>query len=186
MTRRSRDRRRATALATLASAAVWFVLLQPTTGIAEEMVIGSIDMYGLRKVSEADIRKALGFEVGGPGPVSESEVIERLESVPGVARADLEGICCGEDGTILVYVGIEETPASKREYRPDPVSEVELPAEIAETYQEFFDAFEKAILKGDMGDDLSQGHSLMNNPAIRRVQERFIVLADKHMEKLRE
>ena len=42
-----------------------------------------------------------------------------------------------------------------------------------------------AVLKGDAGDDLSQGHSLMKNSEARAVQERFLILAKRHLEILR-
>ena len=52
MTRSNVVMRRITTLATLA---VFFLLLQPTPVLANERLIGSIDFYGLRKDADPDI-----------------------------------------------------------------------------------------------------------------------------------
>jgi hypothetical protein len=52
--------------------------------------IGRIEFYGLKKVSEDRVRKALGFAEGDPLPKSKAEVEERLAEVPGIVEARLE------------------------------------------------------------------------------------------------
>ncbi len=42
-------------ITTLATLSVFFLLLQPTPVLAKERLIGSIDLYGLRKHADPDI-----------------------------------------------------------------------------------------------------------------------------------
>ena len=61
-------------ITTLATLAVFFLLLQPTPVLAKERIIGSIDFYGLRKDADPDIpelieaRKRLAELKGESGP----------------------------------------------------------------------------------------------------------------------
>jgi hypothetical protein len=61
-----------------------------------------------------------------------------------------------------------------------------LPHEIVDTYELFEDALEVAVRTGDAADDVSQGHSLVANPEVRAIQERFLVLAVDHAAILRD
>src|SRR3982751_3951710 len=58
--------------------------------------IGRIEFYGLRKVPEAKVRKALGIAEGDALPRSKPAVEDRLTQVPGIVRAHLEATCCDE------------------------------------------------------------------------------------------
>lgn len=187
-------------------ALVFMLILAPLTGVpvsllvvppllgqdqpVQAAVVGIIDFYGLRTVSEDQIRAVLGIEEGDtlhydPLDPSGAELKRRLVEIPGVMRADLEGVCC-EAGGVVLFVGIEETPTERPEYHPQPVGELSLPTEITETYREFLDAAVEALRSGDAADDLSQGHSLMHNPAARHLQERFLVYAEHYLDTLRE
>lgn len=147
-------------------------------------VVESIDFYGLREVSEVEVRKVLGIKAGDAVTTSKPDMENRLEQIPGVVKAHLATVCCGESG-ILLYVGIEESAESRFEFRAPPRSDVELPQEILDTYADFETAFQEAIDKGDNSDDLSQGHSLMAHPAARAAQERFLVHAEQRLKILR-
>ena len=91
--------------------------------------IGILDFYGLRKVSEARARKALGVKEGDPLPHSKGEVEERLEKLPGVVSAHLAAVCC-ERGDAILFVGIEEKGAAHFDYREPPQGDARLPDEI--------------------------------------------------------
>jgi hypothetical protein len=56
-------------------------------------VIGTLDFYGLRKVTEAKVRQALGVREGDPLPSSKGDVEERLDAIPGVVESHLEAVC---------------------------------------------------------------------------------------------
>lgn len=147
--------------------------------------VGSIDLYGLGEVSEDDIRHALGLHAGDRLEVPSEELEGRLETVPGVARASVTTICCDDDGDKLLYVGIASSEATSFEYRPSPTSDLVLDEEIFTALEEFGTAFSAAVRSGNSGDDISAGHSLMDDAATRAQQERFLVLAQERLDELR-
>src|SRR5262245_6384538 len=167
-------------------------LLMPgiTLGQSETLRIGIIDFYGLRKISAGRLADVLGLKVGDPIPASTSEATEfqkRLERVRGVARARLERVCC-DAGKAILYVGIEEKGGPHFETLSRGIKRpaVALPHEIVDTFELFEDALQVAVRAGDAADDVSQGHSLMTNPEVRAIQERFLVLAVDHAAVLRD
>jgi hypothetical protein len=60
-----------------------------------------------------------------------------------------------------------------------------LPATIAQVGEEYKKAWEEAVLKGDAGEDDSQGHVLLSNPKVRAIQERYISFAAQDLAMLR-
>ena len=146
-----------------------------------------IDFYGLRSVSEDQVRSVLGINEGDTLPLplpSGTELEKRLADIPGVARARLALVCCEVDQLVL-FVGIDETPGVRLKYHPQPQGEITVPPEVLGTYRDFLDAMLEAVLSGDAADDESQGHSLMQNPTVRALQERFLVYAEQYLERLR-
>jgi hypothetical protein len=109
---------------------------------------------------------------------------ERLMQVPGVVRVRFEPVCC-DSGAMIVFVGIEEQGAPTLRLRPAPTGAERLPADVIQIGQEFSKAFMAAVQRGDAGEDRSQGHSLMHDPATRAIQERFAGLARRDLPLLR-
>ena len=162
-----------------------FVFL-PELLLAQAPRIGIVDFYGLREISESEVRAALGITVGDPVPTSTDDIVERLEQIPGVVRAHIGIVCCIQGGEEhILYVGIQEKDGLQFKLRAPPHGPATLPEEVVDTYHAFGKALHAAVLKGDAGDDLSQGHSLMKNSEARAVQERFLILAKRHLEILR-
>src|SRR5205807_5342866 len=92
--------------------------------------IGTIDFYGLHKVPEARVRKALGFAEGSPLPQSKGDVEEKITEVPGIVDAHLEAACCDDAGKAILYVGVEERGAPHFNLRSAPEGNAKLPEEI--------------------------------------------------------
>ena len=147
--------------------------------------IGTIDFYGLRKVTEAKVRKALAVSEGGVLPSSKADVEERIEKLPGVVEAHLEAACCDDAGKAILYVGIEEKGAAHYNYRPPPTGDAALPAEIVPVYARFLGAVAVASRSGHVAEDLTHGHSLMSDPDVRALQEQFVGFAAKYTDDLR-
>ncbi len=147
--------------------------------------IGVIEFYGLRKVSEAQVREVLGVKEGDQPPSSTSAIEKRLEKIPGVLQARVGRGCC-HAGKATLSVGIQEEAAPRLDFRTPPQSDIALPQEVVEDYENFGEAMMEAVFRGDAGEDFSEGHSLADNPAVRAVQERFIVHAERHLKRLRE
>jgi hypothetical protein len=145
--------------------------------------IGSIEIYGLRHVPEARVRKALGVKEGDALPRSKGDVEERLAAVPGIVDAHLEATCCADNGVIL-YVGVEERGASHFDLRTPPEADMHLPQEVTDAYHEFLDTVNQAVRRGKTAEDLTYGHSLMADPDARDVQLKFVAIADKYHKEL--
>ena len=144
----------------------------------EQMTIGIIDFYGLRSLTEEQVRAVLPISEGMvvsddyafPDEEARSEVAEAL----GVYRVEISPTCCYEPYKLVVYVGIEEEQTSTLQYREEPVGDTELPAEILETARQIETTMIAAIQKGDSGEDRSQGHSLMMNAEARALQQKYV------------
>ncbi len=158
---------------------------------AEELRIGIIDFYGLHRVSEADAWMALTFKEGEtvsleseePPPFLEASE-RRLARLPHASRAHTTIVCCDGDH-LIVYVGIEEKGRGKKSFRAAPRGSARLASDVLEAGEAFARAFAAAVLRGDGGEDDSQGHALCHDPTTRAVQERFIGLAARDRERLR-
>ena len=155
---------------------------------AQAPPVGTVDFYGLRAVTPERVRSVLLLKEGDavPGDDTRGEIVKRLKAIPNVEDAALDFPCCDEKyGKTILYVGIREkgTPALK--FRSAPVGDIRLPAEMLKLEELFYDALGKAIIKGDVADDDSQGHSLMANLEARAVQEQFITVAANNGDLLR-
>jgi hypothetical protein len=157
----------------------------------QELKIGIIDLYGLSRVSTGQVREALTFKEGDtvlmgfderPGFVTASEA--RLSTLPGVARARINPVCC-DQGRVIVYVGIEERGTATMHLRPAPMGTARLAADIVQSGEEFLKAFILAVQRGDAAEDHSQGHAFTHDPATRAIQERFVVYAKRDLPQLR-
>jgi hypothetical protein len=146
--------------------------------------IGLVEIYGLRHVAEAPVRQAVGLEAGDAFPQSDKEIIARLERVPGVAEARLEGVCCN-DGRMVVFVGIREAGITAMVFNPAPHGTATLQEDVVKAGAEFDEALMAAVIRGDAEEDRSRGYSLMKDPAARAIQERFATFAARDLEVLR-
>lgn len=147
--------------------------------------IGVIDVYGLRKVPESKILKALGFGPGDKLPGNKAEIEERIMAVSGITAASLSVTCC-EGGKSILYVGVEERGGPHFAVRELPDKDVSLPEDITAAYHKFLTTVAGAAQRGQVAEDLTQGHSLMADPDSRDIQLRFTVLADKYLKELRD
>jgi hypothetical protein len=165
---------------------IFCILLLPVALAAESIPrIGSIDFYGIRKVPESHLQKALGVAVGDALPASKGDVEDRLAEVPGVVLARLEAVCC-DGGRSMLFVGIEEKGAAHFALRTQPQGEVTLPQELSDPYQELVAAVERAAQRGSTAADLTHGHALAADPDARAIQESFVKLVPKHLLEIRD
>jgi hypothetical protein len=167
---------------------VWLTflfLLLPTTQDPQIPPIGVIDFYGLRGVTEQQAREALQIKEGDSLSDEPKDARRRLEAIPGVSAARLNFVCC-EAGQATLYVGIREKSAPSVSFHSAPRRKVRLSPEVTLAGEDFQKAFTEAILKGNSGEDDSQGHTLTNDPTTRAIQERFITFAACDLKTLRD
>jgi hypothetical protein len=151
---------------------------------AAQPAIGVVEIYGTRKLSKEKIQGTLGVKAGSALPKSKGDAEEKLEAIAGVLRSRLEVFCC-DQGKMVLYVGIEERGATAFQYRSIAEEAITLPEEILQAYADFSAALARASAEGDLKEDLSAGHSIMQNLPCRVAQERFVGLAELHLEKIR-
>jgi hypothetical protein len=164
---------------------VFFLFLLLVSARGQAPPVGIIDFYGLRTVSESQVRGALQLKEGGNLPSSRKDVEKRLAGLPNVERARLNAICC-EAGKLILYIGIQEKGASILKFRPAPRGKVVLPEEIIKVVNDFYKALSEAVQKGEVEEDDSSGHSLMKNAEVRAAQEKFLPLANRNLPLLRQ
>src|SRR5688572_20499963 len=162
-----------------------FMAFAQSSGLAQRSpAIGVIDIYGARKTSPAEIRKVLGLTEGARLSGSKSGLEERIEDISGVVAARIEAACC-QDGKVILYVGIQEKGAPTFEYHTPPAEDLSLPEEVVNAYGNFLGAVRQGGMAGQPAEDLTNGHSLMSDPAVREIQLGFVSLANTHLAQLR-
>ena len=154
-----------------------------TLSVQKGPVIGTIDFYGLRKVTEAKVRQALGVGEGGALPSSKGDVEEKLDQIPGVVQSHLEAICC-DGGKITLYVGIEERGGTHFELHEPPDGDVTLPDEINSAYRRFLEAYSAAARYGYTKEDLTKGYARSEDPETRAIQDIFPSIVADHLPEL--
>jgi hypothetical protein len=147
--------------------------------------IGDINLYGFRKVNPERVLSTAQVRPGDRLPASKGDVEDAIEKIPGVVLARLEGVCCeGQDA--ILFIGIEERGAPRPSFRSPPAGNATLPPELIETYNNFLAAVAKAAARGRATEDLTAGHSVMDDPEARAFQPRFVAFAADHLDWLRE
>jgi hypothetical protein len=165
-------------------AATGFAMLPVRSG-AQMPRVGIIDVYGTHKTSAKQVRDALGINVGDTlTGMSLLMVPSKLADLPGVASASVDPVCC-EQGKTMLYVGIIEDGAPVLELRAAPNGASRLTPDVIQAGTAFGEAEMRAVTRGFMKEDLSQGHSLMADSASRLIQLQFVELAAKHLDTLR-
>jgi len=147
--------------------------------------IGSIEFYGLRQVTPQLARQALSLSEGSRLPSSKGDAEDRLADIKQVAAARIEAVCC-ENGAIILYVGIEERGQPRYDVRPAPGGAAELPVAVRTAYEAFQNVLHKAELRGPVGEDLTAGHPLSRDPAVRSFQGSFPALVAENLQDLRD
>jgi hypothetical protein len=160
-------------------------------GAGQEFQIGIIDVYGLSRVTVDQVRGVLTFKEGDavslggnqqPAFLTASE--NRVAQLPGVVGARIKVVCC-DQGRAIAYVGVEEAGATTTVFRAAPVGAARLAPDIVQSGEQFSKAGLLAAQRGDAEEDRSEGHALNRDPAMRAIQERFLVYAKRDLPALR-
>jgi len=167
-------------------AAVAIASITTTTAASAQLPrVGIIDFYGLRKTTAAQAREALGIVVGDSlTAMSLLEVPARMADLPGVMSAAVDPVCC-EEGKTMLYIGVIEDGAPTLTLRPHPTGKSRLPADVVQAGVALTEAHRRAVMRGFVKEDVSQGHSLMADSTARMIQLRFVDLAARHRDSLR-
>jgi hypothetical protein len=146
--------------------------------------LDTLDFYGLRKVTEAQVRTAVAVKEGDPLPSSKGDAEERLDQIPGVVESHLEAVYDG--GKMILYVGLEERGAPHFDLREAPEGDMRLPDKISAEYRSFVEAAAAASRANITAEDLTQGQARSADPNTRKIQDRFPLFATEHLAELRD
>jgi len=120
---------------------IFLALLLPAPQDSQFPPIGIIDFYGLRNISERQVRESLQIKEGDSLSEEPIEAKRRLESLQGVAEAPFELVCC-DAGKAILFVGIRENGTPSLQFRPAPhswallrLTDKRAPAVLSEIHQ---------------------------------------------------
>ena len=142
-----------------------------------EETVGTLDFFGLRRVTGTTVRSRLKWKEGDP--FSRNDVramIAELEKIPGVVRATIAPITVDGTGRLAVFVGIQEEGARGFVFRDTPKGSERLPEPMAQVHRDFGAALGPAVRSGRDREDHSQGHSLNQDPGLRRAQDAALAI----------
>jgi hypothetical protein len=142
--------------------------------------IGEINFYGLHKVTAEKILTATRLSPGGSLPASKGDIEDAIEKLPDVVQARVEAVCC-EGKTADLFIGIEERGAPHAAFRSEPAGGGALPQPLIDTHRQFLSALTRAAARGNTTEDLTSGHSVMDDPAARALQPQFGTFAAEHL-----
>jgi hypothetical protein len=147
--------------------------------------IASIDFYGLHRIPEDRIQRALGLKAGDSFPPSKGDIEDRIEQIPGVLTARLEAVCC-DRGEGILFVGVEEKGGVHFRFHSPPSGTAVLESDIVAVYHDLVQAVQAAARRGSTREDLTQGHPLMADPDARAIQQQFPVFVKERITALRD
>ena len=148
---------------------------------AQSDTIGIIDFYGSFGLDPNDLRKKMGIKEGDAlAKIDQEAIIKNLKTLPGIKQAHLATVCCDEKGRSILFVGVSDEAAPPSPYHKPPTANITLPLELIDAGARFSELIREGIIKGESGEDQSQGHSLMEYAPARAVQEKFAGYAEKY------
>ena len=144
--------------------------------------VTSVDFYGLKSLSEDQIKKQLGFQDGEKLPFDTKELKDRLVAMESVDDAYVAPI--QYPGNLALFIGIREVGQAVPTFRDAPTSDLKLQDKLVEQYDQTMEMLIPAIKSGKAGEDKSAGHSLSEYEPMRELQEQFVAIADEEFEML--
>jgi hypothetical protein len=152
--------------------------------VAQQEPVAAVDLYGVRTVSEAAVRTAIGVTPGmTPQPATDS-IRARVLAIPGVLEVDVSPVCCDDTGGVLLYVGIREATTPPIPRRAAPTGSARLPAYILEIGDALDPAWMAAVRRGAVEEDHTQGYALAQDATLRRMQEQLVGIASANLDTL--
>ncbi|MGI8601270.1 MAG: hypothetical protein ACR2KB_18590 [Chitinophagaceae bacterium] len=144
--------------------------------------VGSIDIYGNRKVSTDTVLVYISVKEGDSIDMSNflyKAEAAKLKQIAGVRHATVNPVCCNTDGNLMVYIGIGESDSVILKFRHAPPQNNRLSGAMMTAFQNFNKQIQAAVTT-DKGEDDSHGYALFNYKPAREEQKKFIRFATDH------
>ena len=143
--------------------------------------ISLIEFYGTGNLNITDLRNKIAVKEGDAlAQIDQEAIIKNLKTFPGVKQTHLMTVCCDDKGRSVLFVGVSDKDAPPNPYNKTPTSNIALPKELVDACEKFNELMFEGIMKGESGEDRSQGHSLMNYAPAKAIQEKFTGYAEKY------
>ena len=158
------------------------ILLHCISVRAQIVRIGSIDIYGNRNISTDTILQSAKISEGDS--ITRQYLLNRniernIQTVKGIKLAKTTLVCCDKNGNYHLFVGIAESDSNILSHRDRPKLRIKLPEKYTNAYKQFSSRLSDAIQAGQATEDWTYGHSLINYPPARRMQEKYRDWADE-------
>lgn len=132
--------------------------------------VGSIDFFGLRRISESDVRAVLQLKDGDPFPRDRSLGAE-VRRIPGVAQSSVTPVTVDGSGKLRIFIGVREEGSARSQWREKPAGDVRLTDELKQLYDEFIAALGPAVRRGGAHENYDHGHALSKDAELRKPQD---------------
>lgn len=150
---------------------------------SQTATVGSIEVYGNRKLSTDTVVRYLSIKAGDTislNSFSSKTEIESLKKIQGVKHAALNALCCNAAGDITLYVGIGENDSVVIRHRKAPVQNIRLSPEMMAAYHALREEIRNAVQTNRATEDDSGGYALLEYKPARKQQMKFINFANQH------
>jgi hypothetical protein len=132
-----------------------------------------MEFYGYQGIDLAALKREIPVRVGDAFSGSTRDHIRQaVNRATGRDPTDVAAVCCDENGDRVIFVGLPGFSAESVSYAPEPITKFALSDELVLLYRRLEQALEAAARKGGeaVQEDRSNGYSLVNDPAARRLQ----------------
>ena len=153
------------------------VWLQPLSSVVasrpdQQSTIANIDFFGYGHFDVVKLRSVLPIQPGesitqADWSTYRSRIDDAIRSQTGKPPTDVARVCCDENGSSMIYIGVAGTSSVALQHKPAPTSAERLPAAALKLSQETEEALTKAVLAGRTQQDQSNGYALSADPDLR-------------------
>jgi hypothetical protein len=153
-------------------------------GRPDAQVIG-VEFFGYGGFDVAKLRAGLPVREGQSFPSPEAlhgmkpKIEEVVKLMTGRSATDVAGVDIGGN-RYVIYIGLSGDSSKKFSYNPAPEGKSRLPEAAVSIYQQEVEAFVKAMQKGVVSEDDSQGYALFGDPEVRAKQVAMHEYAAEH------
>lgn len=140
-----------------------------------QLPIGHIYFYGYAGLNPGQVEARLPVhsgEVLDPNTFDrEAKLIRKaVITATGKPATDVAAVCCDIDHHLLIYIGLTGDSSRKLPIRKAPLGTDHLSKSAMQLYQRDKGALEKAVERGNAGEDDSRGYALSDAPAAHSIQ----------------
>lgn len=160
---------------------------EPAPNAEPARQVSSIDFYGLRSLDAETLRQTLSLHEGDLLTRAAADAVHGhpetlMPALPPGARAQVNFVCCSDQGGIAVFIGVEEPGSRHMVFRPKPAGGIRLTRELVDAHAAVEAALFRAAQAGRAQEDDSEGHALLTqDPEGRAAQLRLIPLVARNL-----